>query len=114
MPAKWMLPATNVLPGEFLLVWADNETNQGQFHASFKLSGTGEEIGLYDNSTSAIHSIAYGPQSEDISSGLFPDGIYSDFVPLLPTPAARNVLPEPGVEWIMTVLGLLLCKRKAL
>ncbi len=106
LPTKWMLPATNILPGGFLLIWADDETNQGQFHASFKLSGTGEEIGLYDNSTSAIHNISYGSQSEDISSGLFPDGIYSDFVPLSPTPAAKNVLPEPGAEWIIGILYL--------
>ncbi|RLD10966.1 MAG: hypothetical protein DRI44_04710 [Chlamydiae bacterium] len=95
LPTKWELPITNILPGGFLLIWADNETNQGPFHAPFKLNGNGEEIGLYDDSTSAIHTIIYGPQSEDISSGLYPDGIFNDVVLLSPTPLTNNALPEP-------------------
>jgi len=108
LPTKWMMPETNVAPGGFVLIWADNETNQGQFHASFKLSGNGEEIGFYDDSTSAIHTITYGPQSDNISSGLFPDGVFGDIVQLAPTPETNNVLPEPVIIWYIGLLVPLL------
>jgi len=108
LPTKWMMPDTNVAPGGFVLIWADNETNQGAFHASFKLSGNGEEIGFYDDSTSAIHTITYGPQSDNISSGLFPDGVFGDIVQLAPTPETNNVLPEPVIIWYIGLLVPLL------
>jgi hypothetical protein len=112
-PTKWELPATNILSGGFLLIWADNETNQGPFHAPFKLSGNGEEIGLYDGTTSAIHTIIYGPQSEDISSGLFPDGIFNDITLLSPTPLTNNALPEPvSIYYLLFIIYYLLIFRK--
>ena len=103
-PAKWALPETNILPGAFLLIWADNETNQGVFHAAFKLSGSGEEIGLYDASTSALHTIIFGEQVEDISSGFFPDGVVGELVALIPTPALTNILPEPLIVHFLFIV----------
>ncbi len=108
-PAKWMLPETNILPGNFLLVWADDETNQGNFHAPFKLSSSGEQIGLYNISTSELHTIFFGQQQADISSGLFPDGNIKTFYQLFPTPNETNIIPEPMVLWIF---GLTLALSK--
>jgi len=111
-PTKWQLPQTNILPGNFLLIWADNDTNQGPFHAPFKLSGNGEEIGLYDSSTSAIHTIVFGAQSEDISKGLFPDGTLAMPISLIPTPNSTNILPEPFcLQFIVFILLLKNRKR---
>ena len=103
-PTRWMLPDTNVLPGNFLVVWADNETNQGQFHASFKLNAAGEQIGLFDNTTSELHTIIFGPQPTDVSSGFFPDGNIETLYQLLPTPGETNVLPEPVIIWYIGLL----------
>ena len=103
-PTKWMLPETNILPGNFLLIWADDETNQGQFHAPFKLSTAGEQIGLYNISTSELHTIFFGLQQADISSGLFPDGNLGELYQLSPTHGETNVLPEPVFTWIVGLI----------
>ena len=100
-PTKWMLPETNIPPGSFLIVWADDETNQGLFHASFKLNADSEQIGLYDNTVSELHTIIFGTQQSDISSGLFPDGNIENLYQLVPTPNEINVIPEPGLFLIL-------------
>jgi len=46
-PSKWQLPDAYIDPGAFQIIWADGETDQGPFHASFKLSKDGEDIGLF-------------------------------------------------------------------
>jgi len=112
-PAKWMLPDTNVFPGNFLLVWADNETNQGECHASFKLSASGEHVALFDNTTSALHTILFGPQQADISSGFFPDGNIETLYQMVPTPNETNNIPEPVIIWIVGLLVPLLRRRPA-
>ena len=45
----WQVPDTDpakttILPGGFLVIWADGEMDQGVLHADFKLSGGGEDI----------------------------------------------------------------------
>ena len=43
---KWTFPVeSTIAPGGFLLVWCDGEDTG--LHTSFKLSRTGEELGLY-------------------------------------------------------------------
>ena len=45
--APWIIPnGTVVLPGNFLLIWCDEDEDQGSFHASFKLSADGETVSL--------------------------------------------------------------------
>jgi len=39
-------PGVFLAPGEYLLVWADDEVEQGQLHAPFKLSAGGETLTL--------------------------------------------------------------------
>jgi len=61
----------------FLVVWADGDEEQGEYHLPFKLSGSGEEIGLYtspDSGTTEVHTIVFGQQVADVSHGMFPDG----------------------------------------
>jgi len=86
---KWPMPDYTLAPDSFLLIWADDDEIQGQFHASFKLSKDGEEIGVFGPETMdfpVIDQIIYGPQQEDVSMGLDPDGgenwtIYSTATP---------------------------------
>ncbi len=76
-PTKFAFPDIWLEPGEFVLVWADNNPEQGPLHANFKLNGDGEFIGLYDSEETlffVLDSLSYGPQSEDISYGRIPDG----------------------------------------
>jgi len=69
-----MAPAV-LAPGGHTLIWADDDTEQGPFHAGFKLSRSGEDIGLFESDgQTLIDSLSFGPQQEDISYGRSVDG----------------------------------------
>ena len=52
--------ATTIPAGGYLLIWADEQQSQGTLHTSFALSGSGEQIGLYDADENLIDSITFG------------------------------------------------------
>jgi hypothetical protein len=86
-------------PNGFLLVWADNETgqnatNRADLHASFNLRQAGEAIGIFAADGRQIDAVTFGPQSNDISQGHFPDGTGPLYFMDFPTPRARNVIPD--------------------
>ncbi|HKK39924.1 MAG TPA: lamin tail domain-containing protein, partial [Cryomorphaceae bacterium] len=59
-----------VLPsGEVVVVWCDNQPEQGLFHAAFGLNAGGEEVGLYNQDTTSIDYVRYGAIPDDISIG---------------------------------------------
>jgi hypothetical protein len=73
-PRKWVFPPGTTIPSSgFLLVWADEDgTATPGLHASFKLSGSGEEIFLSEtdpNLNVLLDSVAFGPQTTDRSYG---------------------------------------------
>lgn len=88
-PQKWRLPGhANIEARGFYTVWADGESRDE--HASFKLSESGEEIGLFAPDGTVIDTMSFGSQSDNVSFGRFPDGgnlwcYYSD-----PTQNAPN------------------------
>ncbi|MBM4103733.1 MAG: hypothetical protein FJ263_06715 [Planctomycetes bacterium] len=78
-PIKWQIPSgysaqTTVPAKSFVVIWADEDTQDGPLHANFKLSASGEDIGLFaaDGST-LIDSITFGEQATNISYGRYPD-----------------------------------------
>jgi spore coat protein CotH len=93
-PDKWMFPDITLQPGEFLLVWADEEQEQGPLHTNFKLDKEGEEIGLFDAESTAffpIDTLTYGEQVSNIPFGRQVDGGLP-WAPLnTPTPGASNM-----------------------
>jgi len=69
---KWRIASsdpglTRISPGAYLLIWADNEPNQGPLHAPFKLSAGGEQIGLYDQQGRLVDAVQFGPQQQDVA-----------------------------------------------
>jgi len=55
IPGKWQLPKTTLAADDYLLIWADNDPEDGvDNHASFKLSGDGEEVGLFQKNNDAF------------------------------------------------------------
>jgi len=75
-PDKWQFPDYTIQPYEFLIIWADDDPEQGDFHTNFKLNKGGEEIAIYDSETSGyaeIDAYDYGDQETDISEGRDPD-----------------------------------------
>ena len=76
-PQQWEFPAVLLLPGERLIVWCDNDQGQGPLHANFKLSASGEEIGLYSPlafGNTPVDTYVFGPQTTDLSEGRLADG----------------------------------------
>ena len=88
-----------VAPGGYLLVWADNEANQNStnrpdLHVPFALNKGGEAIGLFASDGTPIDLVTFGPQTNDVSQGRFPDAGAAIFTMPSPTPRAPNVLPN--------------------
>ena len=73
-PRKWAFPAGTVIPSDgYLIVWADEDGSATPgLHASFKLSGDGEELFLTDtdaNLNAILDGISFGVQTTDRSFG---------------------------------------------
>lgn len=93
-PLKWALPDTTLVAGGHLLVWADDEENEGPLHACFNLGAVrGEQIGLFALEAGhpvPVDTLSFGPQHADTSYGRLPDGGPEwRFLPS-PTPGAAN------------------------
>ncbi len=93
-PDKWALPAIDLGPREFLLIWADRDLDQGALHADFKLSGDGEQIVLSLPSRETVDAHDFGPQVTDRSEGRWPDGERTWRAFASPTPGTWNA-PAP-------------------
>lgn len=87
---KWTLPAAVIEPSEYLLVWLDNDEDQGPLHANFRLSAAGEYIGLYDQDSMLIDGTSFGTQIEDSAYGRIPDG-NGPWQTTQPTPGGSNM-----------------------
>ena len=76
--------------GEFLLLFADDDDDEGDNHLSFKLSATGESIGLYRPDGQAVDEITFDEMGTDISMARVPDGSSTWEVTDNATPGASN------------------------
>jgi len=95
-PTAWRIaddePDETTIPAKgYLLIWADNETNEGTLHANFRLGAGGEQIALFAaDGRTLIDSVTFGLQTADRSYGRLPDGTDNWQVMETPTPAASN------------------------
>ncbi len=89
-PTKWQFPDVTIGAGGYLVIWIDDdEEDQGELHASFKLSKEGEELLLSDPDGNPVDFIEFGAQETDISYGRAPNGTGA-FQSLTPTPGSAN------------------------
>jgi hypothetical protein len=104
-PAKWRVPTnTTIAARGFLLVWADNQTNQnglspsGDLHVGFQLNADGEAIGLFaPDGVTPQSTVVFDQQIQNVSRGLFPDGdTNSVYFMTNWTPRAPNTLDAPA------------------
>jgi hypothetical protein len=100
-PTKYRIPNNGryqIPPGGFLLVWADEQTNQNtaaraDLHADFKLSSSPAQIGLYaPDGQTAVDVVTYGIQFQDISEGRYADGATNRFYMTRSTPRSINAV----------------------
>ena len=85
------LTTVTVEPGEFLVLWADGDIEDGLTHLGFGLRGAGEQVGLFAaDGITLIDSLSFGPQQPDVSFGRKPDGGDSWFFLEEPSPGQSN------------------------
>ena len=73
-PRKWEFPATNFVAGTYMLVWcSDREISApgSEMHTGFKLSASGEYLGLFDpaGNVASEYAPTFPIQYEDVSYG---------------------------------------------
>jgi hypothetical protein len=81
-PERWRIPgeapeSTTVPAGGYLVFFADGNPLAGPLHLDFKLSATGEEIGLGYRSGMEFNwldSLHFGAMTPNVSFGRLPDG----------------------------------------
>ncbi|MEO8146895.1 MAG: CotH kinase family protein [Bacteroidia bacterium] len=106
-PGKWNVGDTVMNTNGFMLLWADEQQEQGRHHTNFKLSASGEQIAITEYNGIAyrfIDSLTFGQQVTDVSIGCYPDGT-KPIINLSPvTPGYSNVVN--GINDVKTNLLL--------
>ncbi len=87
--SKWEFPEITLGAGEYLTLWLDDDTEQGDNHVNFKLSASGEDLLLSNSQMSLINLVTFGEQISDMSFGRSPNGT-GDFKTLTPSFGASN------------------------
>lgn len=100
-PFQWKMNSPLELdPGEYLLIWADGEPEEGNNHAPFRLSAEGEYLAIVSEDGTLIDQRYFGAQTTNVSYGRFPDaGLNWNYFPE-PSPGAANL--NPGVGSILS------------
>ncbi|MCS4436937.1 CotH kinase family protein, partial [Aquiflexum gelatinilyticum] len=98
-PFKWVFPALDLAPGQYLLIWASskNRTNpSGPLHTTFAISSNGEPILLTSPDGVLVNRIDPLASTADISRGRFPNGSETIELFTQPTPGAANISDGVG------------------
>ncbi|MFZ1634952.1 MAG: lamin tail domain-containing protein, partial [Chitinophagales bacterium] len=110
-PGKWRLPNFNLFAGEYLIIYADDNPEAGNYHCGFKLDGDKDEIGLFagpEYAYAIIDSISFVNQKADTATGRIPNGT-GPFIELLePSPGQNNEIIVPPVDSAYTESVLIL------
>ena len=114
--SKWKFPDSSSMlyQNEYILVWCDEDQDQGDLHTNFKLSSDGEFLGLlYPDGETFVDSISFPAQTQNISYGRLSNDLnewnYLDPTPYLPNMelisierpiyidefSLRNIYPNP-------------------
>jgi hypothetical protein len=97
-PDEFRFPSVVIPAQGYIIVWADNQPDQGNLHAIFGLSGDGDDIMLCDPDTNTIDFVTFGPQIQNVPEGRIPNGLGPITCPS-PTPAAANIPAGPNSVW---------------
>lgn len=103
----WKFPAdqpevTIIQPNGFMVVYADQDLEQGPLHADFKLKKAGEEVALLQIiglDTLILDHVVFGSQTKNVTFGRYPDGSPVFVYTKKSTPLAANA-PATGVHHI--------------
>ena len=89
---KFVFPTATTLPaGGYLVVWCDTNASPG-LHTGFGLDAQGDNVYLFNASTSRVDAISFGPQVPDLTLGR----IGGAWTLTVPTTNAANVVAPLG------------------
>ena len=95
---KYQFPENTILEGDdYLLVWADGNTEQSAYHADFKLSSGGESVILSNQDGGQVDRVDFDEQTIDQSYSRIPNGT-GDFVIKNATPGFNNEETVSGLD----------------
>ena len=103
----WQIPAGILIqPSEYVLFWADDDDEQGDFHTTLKLDKTADEITLlsYDGLT-IVDTISFSGQISDISYGRYPDATDDWYTMDDPSPDLANNVGMAGEVYFSRLSG---------
>jgi hypothetical protein len=84
-------PASFIGPQAWLVLPADKQVSNGILRLGFQLNSQGESLRLYDALTNLVDAVDFGPQTQGISQGRWPDGSGTVLAfPFGPSPAQAN------------------------
>lgn len=73
---KWQIPQGTIIPANgYLIIWADEEQEEGALHCNFRLSVLGETITLTNPNNEIIDQVIFTEQETDKSSARKPNGV---------------------------------------
>lgn len=94
-PGKWNVGDTTINANGFMLLWADEQTQQGNNHTNFKLSTSGEQLAITEFNGigyRVLDTLTFAQQFADVSIGCYPDGVKPIIILPTVTPGISNVI----------------------
>ena len=96
---KYTFPNIVLEPDSYRIIWADDdEEDQGDAHATFKLSASGEQVYLSDSDGNILDEVIFGEQQVDMGYARSPNGI-GDFIIQQPTFFLNNDFSSSFIEF---------------
>ena len=103
---KFKLPIGTILKsGEYMIIWADEDQEQGPLHVNFKLAAGGETILLLNTQQVIVDHVVFGQQTENKSSARKPNGT-GDFTIGNHTFGYNNDTTSDTEEWGLTTFNV--------
>lgn len=91
-PTKWQIPSGTIIPENgYLILWADDQVEQGPLHMNWKLSASGESLQLLDASQNIVDSVTFGQQVTDRGYARVPNGTGSFVIQASTYNASNNI-----------------------
>ena len=98
IPDLWKIPesypdSTTLQSGDFLILWADDQPEQGILHIGLKIDKDGEEIGLFqelEEDMILLDSVSFSLVDSDRSFARYPDATGGWMIFDHPTPGEHN------------------------
>ena len=87
-PTKWTFPDTSISANSYLIVWADEDTEQAGLHLNWA-PAAGGLISFHAPDRNILDQVSYSNQTVDTSYGRYPNGT-GEFLLMPPTCAAEN------------------------